>query len=114
EVLASGTLTRSLSYSGFGEVDLSEAAATTSTGVVLTSIPGGRGGPQVTAESDPDTTDDEDVATVEDGRSPDGDESVLDEDDQHGAIEPEGDEDEAGEDDGGAAEQAAALAEAAA
>lgn len=42
QVLGSGTLTRALSYSGFGEVDLSEAAATTSTGVVLTSIRGGR------------------------------------------------------------------------
>lgn len=41
-VLRSGTLTRALSYSGFGEVDVSEAAATTSTGVVLTSIRGGR------------------------------------------------------------------------
>lgn len=40
--VTSGTLTRALSYSGFGEVDLSEAAATTSTGVVLTSIRGGR------------------------------------------------------------------------
>ncbi|WP_109472859.1 hypothetical protein [Ornithinimicrobium cavernae] len=45
-VLASGTLTRALSYSGFGEVDLSEAAATTSTGVVLTSIRGGRAAAQ--------------------------------------------------------------------
>lgn len=42
QVLESGTLTRALSYSGFGEVDLSQAAATTSTGVVLTSISGGR------------------------------------------------------------------------
>lgn len=41
-VLRSGTLTRALSYSGFGEVDVSESAATTSTGVVLTSIRGGR------------------------------------------------------------------------
>lgn len=42
EVLRSGTMTRALAYAGFGEVDLSQAAATTSTGVVLTSIPGGR------------------------------------------------------------------------
>ncbi|USQ76214.1 hypothetical protein [Ornithinimicrobium cryptoxanthini] len=42
EVLRSGTMTRALAYAGFGEVDLSQSAATTSTGVVLTSIPGGR------------------------------------------------------------------------
>lgn len=42
EVFGSGTMTRALVYAGFGEVDLAEAAATTRTGVVLTSIPGGR------------------------------------------------------------------------
>lgn len=42
EVIRSGTMTRALAYAGFGEVDLSQAAATTSTGVVLTTIPGGR------------------------------------------------------------------------
>lgn len=42
EVFGSGTMTRALAYAGFGEVDLAEAAATTRTGVVLTSIPGGR------------------------------------------------------------------------
>jgi hypothetical protein len=41
EVMLSGTLTRSLSYSGFGEVDISDAVARTSTGVVLTRIEGG-------------------------------------------------------------------------
>ncbi len=65
EVLVSGTLTRSLSYSGFGEVDLSEAAATTSTGVVLTSISGGREAASSPEEPDRHTIDDEDD-TVED------------------------------------------------
>jgi len=42
EVVTSGHLTRALSYSGFGEVDLADAVARTSTGVVLTRIEGGR------------------------------------------------------------------------
>ena len=38
EAVASGHLTRALSYSGFGEVDLSEAVARTSSGAVLTVV----------------------------------------------------------------------------
>ncbi len=45
EAVASGTLTRALSYSGFGEVDLADAVAHTSTGVALVAIPGGGAGP---------------------------------------------------------------------
>ncbi|GAA1151287.1 hypothetical protein [Ornithinicoccus hortensis] len=41
EVVASGGLTRALHYSGFGEVDIADAVARTSTGVVLTRIEGG-------------------------------------------------------------------------
>ncbi|WP_151526300.1 hypothetical protein [Serinicoccus kebangsaanensis] len=41
EVVLSGALTRCLSYSGFGEVDVADAVARTSTGVVLTRIDGG-------------------------------------------------------------------------
>lgn len=37
------TLTRALSYSGLGEVDLSDAVARTSTGVLLTRLQGGAG-----------------------------------------------------------------------
>lgn len=37
----SGALTRALTYSGFGEVDLADAVARTSTGVLLTRIRGG-------------------------------------------------------------------------
>ncbi|GAB3441159.1 hypothetical protein GCM10027517_16660 [Phycicoccus ginsengisoli] len=47
--VTSGQLTRSLSYSGFGEVDLAEALARTAGGAILTVVPGGggarRGGP---------------------------------------------------------------------
>lgn len=42
EVVTSGSLTRALSYSGFGEVDVADAVARTSTGVVLTRLEGGR------------------------------------------------------------------------
>jgi hypothetical protein len=42
--VTSGTLTRSLSYSGFGEVDLHDAVAVTSTGRVLAVVRGGAGG----------------------------------------------------------------------
>lgn len=42
EVVCSGVLTRALSYSGFGEVDISDAVARTSTGVLLTALDGGR------------------------------------------------------------------------
>lgn len=52
EAVLSGTLTRALSYSGFGEVDVSDAVARTSTGVVLTRIDGG--GEDDTTEPDPD------------------------------------------------------------
>ena len=41
EAVVSGALTRSLSYSGFGEVDLSEAVVRTSSGSVLTVLPSG-------------------------------------------------------------------------
>lgn len=41
DALASGILTKALSYSGFGEVDLSDALAVTGTGVVLTALAGG-------------------------------------------------------------------------
>lgn len=57
-VLRSGTLTRALSYSGFGEVDLSEATATTSTGVVLTSLRGGRRKRSATDEGEPEAATD--------------------------------------------------------
>src|SRR5690606_38753709 len=89
EVVGSGTMTRALAYSGFGEVDLSEAAATTSTGVVLTSIPGGRKPIEekelVDDEKGPDEqpVDDEkgpDEQPVDDEKGPD--EQPVDEDEE--------------------------------
>jgi hypothetical protein len=41
QAVASGQLTRALSYSGFGEVDLAEALARTSGGAILTVVRGG-------------------------------------------------------------------------
>jgi hypothetical protein len=41
--VTSGQLTRALSYSGFGEVDLAEAVARTAGGAILSLLPGGRG-----------------------------------------------------------------------
>lgn len=104
EVLTSGTLTRALSYSGFGEVDLSEAAAMTSTGVVLTSIRGGRTADRDTAADD---TGAEPAAEVDNDARDETDDEVYVTDD-HDADEKDEAED-AAEDDG-----AAALAEAAA
>lgn len=45
EAVTSGHLTRALSYSGFGEVDLSEAVARTSSGAVLTVLAPGSAAP---------------------------------------------------------------------
>lgn len=50
EVVCSGVLTRTLSYSGFGEVDVSDAVARTSTGVPLTRLDGGRNTAQESGE----------------------------------------------------------------
>jgi hypothetical protein len=56
--VTSGQLTRALSYSGFGEVDLDEAVARTTGGAILTILPGGRGrrpgGGSGTADTDSD------------------------------------------------------------
>ncbi|USQ79917.1 hypothetical protein NF556_20410 [Ornithinimicrobium faecis] len=117
-VLTSGTLTRALSYSGFGEVDLSEAAATTSTGVVLTSIRGGRAagqaaGPDDTAAEAADEIDDDGTHEEESADNGTGEEETAD----NGAGEEETADNGAGEEetaDDGAEEGAAALAEAAA
>ena len=57
--VTSGQLTRALSYSGFGEVDLDEAVARTTGGAILTILPGGRGrGPgNGSGTTDPDSGD---------------------------------------------------------
>lgn len=58
EVVTSGNLTRALGYSGFGEVDVADAVARTSTGVVLTRIEGG-GGADVEADDAPTAAEEE-------------------------------------------------------
>lgn len=77
EVVLSGTLTRALAYSGFGEVDLADAVARTSTGVVLTRIEGGRtdedpgddgvpdDGPGDVADAEPEGEEADDVVEAE-------------------------------------------------
>lgn len=92
EVVTSGHLTRALSYSGFGEVDLADAVARTSTGVVLTRIEGGRvededeGSELGQAESDEpvDAEEDDEEPDEEDDAEPDdeGDEEPDDEGDE--------------------------------
>lgn len=52
--LCSSVLTRALSYSGFGEVDVSEAVARTSTGVLLTRLDGGRSDGATEPKLEPD------------------------------------------------------------
>lgn len=84
EVVTSGSLTRALSYSGFGEVDVADAVARTSTGVVLTRIEGGKGS---TDEADEEPDEDEEPEPDED-EEPDG------EPDEDEGPEPEDEDDE--------------------
>ena len=69
--VTSGQLTRALSYSGFGEVDLDEAVARTTGGAILTILPGGRGrgGGDGSGPADPGSGD----GSVSGGRGDDGD-----------------------------------------
>lgn len=52
--VSSGQLTRALSYSGFGEVDLSEAVARTASGAILTVVPGSGGASDALVEGAPE------------------------------------------------------------
>ncbi len=94
EVVTSGHLTRALSYSGFGEVDLADAVARTSTGVVLTRIEGGRVEDEDEGSELGQAESDEPVDAEEDDAEPD-DEGDAEPDDE-GDEEPddEGDESE--------------------
>jgi hypothetical protein len=65
EVVTSGSLTRALHYSGFGEVDVADAVVRTSTGVVLTRIEGGRGVEEADEASSAPDDEEEDAATEE-------------------------------------------------
>ncbi|WP_130011611.1 hypothetical protein [Serinicoccus sediminis] len=63
EVVLGGTLTRALAYSGFGEVDVADAVARTSTGVVLTRIEGGGAGADAHAEERDEAGSDDEAGT---------------------------------------------------
>lgn len=72
EALASGQLTRALSYSGFGEVDLSGAVGVTSSGSIMSVLKGGKpqGEPESEAASEPESAsaeeaEDDDELTAE-------------------------------------------------
>jgi hypothetical protein len=71
QAVASGQLTRALSYSGFGEVDVSEAVARTSSGSILTVLRGSgsggrtRGG-QADERDEPGEADTDDSTTAPD------------------------------------------------
>ena len=82
--VTSGQLTRALSYSGFGEVDLAEAVARTAGGAILTILPGGRGrGPRSdggAGDSGLGRHDGEDGEDGEDAESDESDETPSAED----------------------------------
>lgn len=66
DAVASGQLTRALSYSGFGEVDLSGAVGLTSSGSIMSVLPGGRSDAEPESpESSPEAEVDEDELTEE-------------------------------------------------
>ena len=70
DALASGQLTRALSYSGFGEVDLAGAVGVTSSGSIMSVLKGGKPDADVEAaserESDEEGADDDDDEDDED------------------------------------------------
>ncbi|KGN34611.1 hypothetical protein N802_00525 [Knoellia sinensis KCTC 19936] len=59
EALASGQLTRALSYSGFGEVDLSGAVGVTSSGSIMSVLKGGKPEVEPEPQAGEDLDDDE-------------------------------------------------------
>lgn len=100
EVVLSGTLTRALSYSGFGEVDVADAVARTSTGVVLTRLEGGRGGePKADADDAPEepAADEADEGATDEPAADEEDEAENNEEDEPAEDEAEADEAEADE-----------------
>lgn len=106
EAVASGQLTKALSYSGFGEVDLSDAVVRTSSGAVLSVIQGGAGakgrdgGPADPPPPEPDAPDEEpaDVAEPEpDEPEPEEPESEEPESEEPETEESESEEPESGE-----------------
>ncbi|WP_289016890.1 hypothetical protein [uncultured Ornithinimicrobium sp.] len=100
QVVTSGSLTRALSYSGFGEVDLADAVARTSTGVVLTRIEGGRGDGEVGEDEAAELEEEElEGNGDEDDAVPEEEEADSEEDELQGEDEPDDEEDDELEDD---------------
>jgi chromosome segregation ATPase len=110
EVAWSGSLTRALQYSGFGEVDISDAVARTSTGVLLARIEGGAGKeePEGEPEEEPEVEVVDDDAPEEeledDDADADSDEEMEDEEETDVEDEEDEFEGEDGEEEGVAAE----------
>lgn len=71
QALASGQLTRALSYSGFGEVDVSGAVGVTSSGSIMSVLRGGARDAQPDTEADVDDGDRGDDGDVEDATDED-------------------------------------------
>ena len=94
EVVTSGHLTRALSYSGFGEVDLADAVARTSTGVVLTRIEGGRVEDEDEGSELGQAESDEPVDAEEDDEEPDEEDDAEPDDEWDEEPDDEGDESE--------------------
>ena len=73
EALSSGQLTRALSYSGFGEVDLAGAVGVTSSGSIMSLLKGGKPeaetGPQADPEDDEELTPEELAQAVKDAKA---------------------------------------------
>ncbi|WP_298749957.1 hypothetical protein [uncultured Serinicoccus sp.] len=103
EVVLGGTLTRALAYSGFGEVDVADAVARTSTGVVLTRIEGGGAADQPAPAGVGDPSRDDDGATP---AGPDGPDGAAEEPDDSDALPRLQDELEAAEAEVGRAREA--------
>lgn len=80
EALCSGQLTRALSYSGFGEVDLSGAVGVTSSGAIMSVLPGGATGPPGSGVSRAGAGSTSDETGGEDGGEPEGQDADEDED----------------------------------
>lgn len=75
EALASGQLTRALSYSGFGEVDLSGAVGVTTSGSIMSVLKGGKPEQVVTepeAEDDEELTAEQLAQAVQDAKAAKG------------------------------------------
>lgn len=109
KVVLSGMLTRALSYSGFGEVDVSDAVVRTSTGVVLTRIEGGSQADD--PEPDPDVSEDQDDPEPDEDDTEDLGYPEADEDDTEDLDYPEPDDDDADDDELLRLEEALARAE---